>query len=262
MEEFHSHSYSFFGQNTGLLVNSSSKYHPYLFMRCIKKKPNMNWEKPSNGEGRMIKFSLEEIISILDVLNKQKMIWNAYHSFKEIETKISFSWEDENAETLWINIANYSKMLTHEQTVILKLLLNHILKEKIEFATMMNEEKGPIKAKEENNKAEIEDLEENSNNSAFKDVNKKNGYKKNTYNNNPCKKTSQSNPPPSSIKKITLVQGLIKSETNKAVLIDFDIDGREVWIPKSTIHSDFKSGNVVQEFLIDNWVLKRNQVIM
>ena len=62
------HSKSFFGQNTGLIVSSSSKTDPYFFIRCIKKKPGGSWEKPSSGEGKVVKCSLDEIVMILEVL--------------------------------------------------------------------------------------------------------------------------------------------------------------------------------------------------
>ena len=63
------HNHIFFGQNTGLIISSSSKFDPYLYFRCIKKKTDGKWEKPSLGEGKVIKFTLEELILILKVLN-------------------------------------------------------------------------------------------------------------------------------------------------------------------------------------------------
>ena len=49
-----SHKYSFFGQNTGLIFLSNSKYNPFIYIQCIKRKLGDNWEKPSNGEGKVI----------------------------------------------------------------------------------------------------------------------------------------------------------------------------------------------------------------
>ncbi|MFX0073503.1 MAG: hypothetical protein ACFFAO_20690, partial [Candidatus Hermodarchaeota archaeon] len=57
------------------------------------------------------------------------------------------------------------------------------------------------------------------------------------------------------------VKGIISKETHKALLIHFK-PGKEIWIPKSTIHSTFNSKKKLnQSFLIDNWILKRNKII-
>ncbi|MBY8981843.1 MAG: hypothetical protein KGD57_02780 [Candidatus Lokiarchaeota archaeon] len=130
-----SHKYSFFGQNIGLLISSSSKHNPFIYMQCIKRKSGGNWEKPSNGEGRVIKFSLEEIISILCVLNHKKEYWKSNHFYNDMETKIHINWEDKKYDKLWITVANYSKLLNYAQAEILKILLKHILEEKIQFST-------------------------------------------------------------------------------------------------------------------------------
>ena len=58
------HSQSFFGQSTGLTIQSISKEQPFIFFKCIKKKADKSWEKPSKGEGKVIKCNLEEIIMI------------------------------------------------------------------------------------------------------------------------------------------------------------------------------------------------------
>jgi len=100
-----SHNYSFFGQKTGLILQSSSKHDPYIFFRVIKKKDNETWEKFSSGEGKNVKFSLEEMILILQVLNKEVTMWSSYHMYRENNTKISFQWKkEEEKQPLWINI--------------------------------------------------------------------------------------------------------------------------------------------------------------
>ena len=125
------HSQSFFGQNTGLIINSPSKSDAFLFIRSIKRKSDGIWEKPSAGEGKVIKCSLEEIIMILNVLNRNVLNRQSFHTYKENKTSISFKWEDEKAQTLWINIDKYSKMINSAQAELLRLLLTHILDEKI-----------------------------------------------------------------------------------------------------------------------------------
>ena len=56
------------------------------------------------------------------------------------------------------------------------------------------------------------------------------------------------------------MQGTIISETKKALLIEFN-PGNEIWIPKSTIHSTYvQHKNLHQQFLIDTWILKKNEI--
>ncbi|MGQ4874733.1 MAG: hypothetical protein ACP6IY_11755 [Promethearchaeia archaeon] len=231
------HFQSFFGQNTGIIVMSPSKEEPFILIRFIKKKDINTWERPSAGEGKIIKISMEEIVMILEVLNKNLFNWTTYHSFKNNRTKISFSWENNGEERFWITIDNYSKMLTTPQAEILKMLLSHILKEKIKHATILRQKTdNQIK----NNKQFFKEFYDN-----YQNIKNDSIYKSNVEKS----------------KNIIRVEGLIKGETPKALLINFNSIG-EIWIPKSTIHSDYISGkNIVQEFLIDSWVLKKNKII-
>ncbi len=231
------HSQSFFGQNTGLIINSSSRVEPYIFLRCIKRKSDGIWEKPSSKEGKVIKCSLDELVMILQVLNRKTLNWQSFHSYKNNKTSISFGWEDEKAKTLWINIGNYSKMLSFAQSEILKLLILHILKEKIKYATSSKKENF------KKNFNQIHDLKE-YNNSLPQNNKKAPNFKSENVSN----------------RDISDVHGIIKSETEKALLIDFDT-GKEIWIPKSTIHRQYNSKkDLSQKFLIDNWVLNRNKI--
>ena len=50
------HSYSFFGQKVGLIIQSASKTEPFIFFRLIKSKNDGSWERPSSGEGNVIKL--------------------------------------------------------------------------------------------------------------------------------------------------------------------------------------------------------------
>jgi len=58
------HNQSFFGQKTGLLLNSADPSEPYIYLRFLKKKGDGTWEKPSNREGKNIKINLLEQIQI------------------------------------------------------------------------------------------------------------------------------------------------------------------------------------------------------
>jgi len=133
-----SHSKSFFGQNTGIIVKSTSKYDPFIYIQCIKRKPSGEWEKPTDKEGKIIKISLEEMVSIIQVLESQKKTWQCTHNYKDLTTSISFSWENDESDILWINIGDYSKMLNFAQIEVFRLLVSHLLNEKIVFSTEKN----------------------------------------------------------------------------------------------------------------------------
>ncbi len=233
------HSYSFFGQKVGLIIQSSSKNEPYIFFRLIKSKNNGTWEKPSSGEGKVIKFSLEEIVWIIHVLEKEVNSWSSYHTFKDKNTQISFKWENGDKNKLWIHIGKYSKVLEYAQFKMLEMLLKHILKEKIEFATTPS-------------------ISKKSNPELLSTTIVKEEVITNLEHINKSKNNPDNNGNPSKIKKIN---GSIKGETDKALLIQFD-NAIEVWIPKSTINSGFdNTKNVIQRFTIDSWILKKNNIL-
>ncbi|MFX1501324.1 MAG: hypothetical protein ACFFDH_10225 [Promethearchaeota archaeon] len=235
------HSYSFFGQKVGLIIQSAAKNDPFMFFRLIKSKNNGSWEKPSSGEGKIIKFSLEELVWIIRVLTKEVDSWSSYHTFKDTKTQISFKWENTEKTKLWIHIGSYSKVLEYSQFKILEMLLKHILKEKIEFATVLN-------ISNKNNVNKLNDI-------IVKEeiiVDTDNSGLINNYNkNNPDGKSSETRD----------VTGAIVGETDRALLIQFENEA-EVWIPKSTIHSGFDNvKNLVQKFSIDGWILKKNKIV-
>ena len=128
-----SHSYSIFGQSAGMLINSKADDLSW-FVRFIKKKPDGSWEKPSQGEGKVIKFSLDETVMILRVLNGLHDKWTTVHDFKSQKTQISFS-KDENG-VFWINAGDYAKTLNFAQVEVLRNLVIHFFHEKIECATV------------------------------------------------------------------------------------------------------------------------------
>ena len=230
------HSQSFFGQSTGLTLLSSSKSDSFIFFKCIKKKADGSWEKPSLGEGKTIKCNLDEIVMILDVLQRNCDSWSSYHNFKDVKTQISFKWEDGTKKKLLIYIGNYSKMLNFSQTEIFRLLLKHILEEKIEFATISKMPSGKAfvngpkisEQRSRNNDAPVLPIVKESIETSENDVSK--------------------------------INGVIEGETEKALLIQFNKD-KEIWIPKSVIRSNYDSSNdISQNFIIDNWILKKNNI--
>jgi len=225
-----SHSKGFFGQNIGLIIRSSSKSEPYIYIQCIKKKPNGIWEKLSSNEGKTIRCSLEEIAIILQVLNRRKFNWQGNHRYNATITKLSICWEDENAEVLWINIGDYSKMLNSGQIDILALLLTHLLNEKIIHATSYKPPQKPNAKKEEIEEEYVEELRNISQQGSLEE----------TISNS-----------------MTEINGKITGETNKAILLEIS-EGQKSWIPKSCIHSQYDpKPMLLQSFLVENWILKK-----
>lgn len=238
-----SHSKSFFGQNTGIIVSSFSCSDPFTFIHCFKRKSNGIWQKPSSKEGKSIKFSLEELVLILRVLNRQTLKWQSQHNYKDNTTAVSFNWEDEESNVLWINIGKYSKRLTLAQTEILRLLLSHFLQEKIIYSTYPKRKARNIKAKtaltneNEETKEICCDLDEDYEINLNKLLNR--GILE---------------------KGVSDIDGTIVGETDKAVLIKFD--KKEEWVPKSAIKNhSITQKNIPQLFKIDNWILKKLNLI-
>ena len=87
-----------------------------------------------------MKFNIEEIIQILGVLSGNATSWNVIHTYNDERTNISFKWEEQSIGFRF-EIGEYNKLLKFPQSEFMKLLLNHILKEKIEFATGGTEKK-------------------------------------------------------------------------------------------------------------------------
>lgn len=128
------HSQTFFGSKVGLIINSSGKEKPNIYVQCIRKKNDSQWEKPSQNEGKTIKLSIEEIIQILSVLSMNAPQWSTVHTFNGDTTKISVNWDEKN-DAFWMGVNDYRRMLRFPQSRFLEMLLDHILREKIEFAT-------------------------------------------------------------------------------------------------------------------------------
>jgi len=230
------HNKSFFGQSTGMFLQSSLKTDPFIFFRFIRKKESSTWEKPSLGEGKTIKCNLEEIVMILKVLKRNLKSWSTVHVFKEEKTSISVKWEGENK--IWLNVGEYPKMLKIDQIEILKLLMEHILAEKIEFATSSGKSnETPPKVNDvpvDSNKDIIEENVVDDNLEIVEEVNLGDKVKK--------------------------IEGVIKGETEKGLLLQMS-NNNEHWFPKSAIKSTYDSAKgSKQSFIIDSWILEKNKV--
>lgn len=216
------HNYSFFGQKFAIILQSSSKEQLAIFFQCIKKKADGTWEKPTLREGKKIKFSLEEIIMILEVLKEKRDTWSTFHTYKEEKTIIMFKWleekDKEGDKVLQIKIGNYVKRLIWGQIKILEKLLTHALDEKIIFATS-------------NSSTKPKDIEINKTSSINTELKEKKEYV--------------------SDDAVSKVTGRVKGETDKALLIEFG-SGVESWIPKSKIHSTKEIDKVMKTFEIED----------
>lgn len=241
------HNQSFFGQSSGMTLISSSKSDPFIFIKCIKKKNNGSWEKPSLGEGKTIKCNLDEIVMILEVLKGNREVWSSYHNFNNSKTSISFKWDEKSQDRIYINIASYSKMLSYSQIIILKMLLKHLLKEKIEYATVPDPKY----------RASIENGENVDTSVNQKTSRRDNNNSEEDNNNLPIVVEEKVDLEDD---KITQIYGTIKGESTKALLLDLT-DGHEFWFPKSVIRSNYSPEKEVhQSFLVDTWILKKNNI--
>jgi len=146
------HKKSFWGNNTAIILESPGKNIPYIFLTCIKKKENGDWEKFSKKEGKTIKINITEIICILEVLEQRIDNWRGYHIFNQESTEIFVYWKDPSKSISTFEIGSYNIDLKFPDNKLLTLLLNHILSEKIEFATNELINDRDFKRKKKNNK--------------------------------------------------------------------------------------------------------------
>ncbi len=228
------HNYSFFGQKVGLIVQNSLKSDPFIFFRLLRAKDNGTWEKPSNGEGKVIKFSIEEMIWIIRVLKKDVKSWSSFHSYKDTKTPIAFKWKEGENEKLWINIGGYSKKLDYSQFTVLKMLMEHILEEKIKYATAGNMKTKTVK--NESSKSQIP----SDNLSVVEE----------RINLDPTTRESNNI-------KTTKIKGGIIEERELALHIKLET-GVDIWFPKSTIAEIDESKTT---FTVVDWVLRKNKII-
>lgn len=244
------HTQNFFGQKTAIIVDSNRKDEPCIFIRCLKKKKDGEWQNFS--ESKVTKFSLLEIIAINDVLSGKRKTWNTFHVFNEVKTPISFAWDEHDFDLLWINIDEYSRPLNYPETELFRRLMEHLVEEKVANATI----KGEIPEKSEPEVVEkIKPVE----------------AKPKVISDNLKPKTGESKTP---VKEITRTDaknantngnasetrsmvGKIKINREKAILVQME-NNEEIWLPKSTILSsiDEKSEDM-QNFTVKAFVFNK-----
>ena len=126
------HRYSFFGQKTGILFDSAQDSQPFVYFRFLKILPNGNWEKPSLGEGKNIKFNLLELLELLSVLQQPDRKWSTVHKFQNDVTSITI--ESKNGTTQFI-VSSYSKQIKYPERKLMFDLLKHVYEEELINAT-------------------------------------------------------------------------------------------------------------------------------
>ncbi|MFW9988763.1 MAG: hypothetical protein ACFFC3_08925 [Candidatus Odinarchaeota archaeon] len=240
MADFHIK--TFYGQKKSLRVTSPSKQVPYIFLSCIKRKNDGFWEKLSEGEGKTVRLSIEEIICILEVLYRRNANWRGYHVFQDRKTEIYVGWEDESRQVLRVKIGEYIKKLRFPNLNMMALLLDHILNEKIEFATSGTFETKTIQKGEIDEEAEFGLFAEH--------ITARDGLH--------IVETTEY----SASRNTVEIKAKIKVESPKALLITLQT-GEEFWIPKSTIHSEYEVNqkNKLQKFIVDKWIIERHKIL-
>ena len=240
MADFHTK--TFYGQKTSLTISSPSRVVPYIFLSCINKKEDGVWENISEGEGKTVRMSIEEIICILEVLNRKSVSWRGYHVFKAHKTEIYASWEDPSRQVLQIKIGSNTKKLRFPNLNFITLMLDHILNEKIENATS-----GTYDVKD---KDKSKGDEENEYILFSEHITASDGL--------PIIETTEYGVPVDIIE----IKAKIKVESPKALLIKLE-SGEEFFIPKNTVHSEYNINEkgIYQKFLIDKWIIEKNQIL-
>ena len=239
MADFHTK--TFYGQNSSIRIDSPTKMVPYVFLSCINRKEDGRWEESTKGEGKTVKISIEEMICILEVLNRKSANWRGYHIFKDRKTEIYVGWDDKSRQVLQIKIGDYKKKLRFPSINLMTLLLDHILTEKIEFATS-----GAFETKAK----EIVADEESEYSLFTEQITARDGLQ--------VVETTEFGVLVDTVK----VKAKIKVESPKALLITLDT-GEEFWTPKSTIHSDYDVNNKTdfQKFVVDKWIIEKNKIL-
>lgn len=115
-----------------MILRSRKKNEPFIFLTCVRKKRDGNWEKTSQGEGKTIRLSLEEMVSIKEVFKKCPSSWKSVHKYKDEMTGIEFVSRENPSLPYLLKIGSYPKPLTFAQGEIFRMLLEHLITEKIE----------------------------------------------------------------------------------------------------------------------------------
>ena len=234
------HTKTFYGQKSSITLTSPSKSVSHIFLSIINRKGDGTWERTSKGEGKTVKITIEEIICILEVLHRKSANWRGFHVFKERKTEIYVGWEKEARQVIQIKIGDYIKKLRFPNLNFLTLMLEHILGEKIEFATSGTTEK---------NVKEGDVSKEDEYGVFSEQILARDGLQ--------VVETTEFG-----VSKETIeIKANIKVESPKALLITLE-SNEEFWIPKSTIHSkyDVENKKKLQTLIVDKWIIEKQRI--
>jgi len=235
------HTKTFYGQKSSITLTSPSKSVPYVFLSCINRKDDGTWERTSEGEGKTVKISTEEIICILEVLLRKSANWRGFLVRSLPTTEIFVGWEDESRQVIKIQIGSYIKKLQFPNLNFFTLMLEHILSEKIEFATSGTSKK----------KSKDGDANEEGEYGIFSEqIIARDGLQ--------VVETTEFEVSEETIE----IKAKIKVESPKALLIMIDLD-TEFWIPKSTIHNNYDVKNKIklQTLIVDKWIIEKQRIL-
>lgn len=248
------HRLSFFGKRVGMLFDSSKWDLAQIFIRFIKKKENGVWEKPSAQEGKVIKFNLLEIISIIEVLDHPGTKWSTLHRFQNESTPITFKHKGKN---LQIQLPGYQKYLNLNEVTLFLDLLKHVYQEKVIYSTngKQNLYNNKFNSKQNEIKKETCISEERSTQDIKPDLSIseiENDQSELTNGNDEFEKkwleTLQTD------EEYYLLPGQIEARSQKAVA--FQVQNKNsTWIPlsciKEAVHSDYIQGIWVKKWFVE-----------
>ena len=264
------HNYSFFGQKTGMLLDSAEINQPCLYLRFLKKKQDGSWEKPSQGEGKNIKLNLLEIIAILRIFRTQNTKWSTVHKFGEETTSITV--ENKN-NVISFMISGYVKQLKFPETELFTNLLDHIYQEKIINATSNNQNSKSnrkngsnttksVQNNSGNRDSKIQDLSDAPIPEYPKELDEKTAEKEENKENQEKKENKIEIDPEqwyNSLKTnedFKLIPGAVNEEREKA--INFHItDLINIWVPNSCIDSSSISKEGIW---VKDWFIRKKMV--
>ncbi len=89
-------------------------------------------------------MNLGELIMIQKVITGKTQKWSTVHKFGEITTSITIN-KNPDTKDIWFTITGYSKNIRSPETEIFALILNHIIKEKIDHATAFTPKSSEVK---------------------------------------------------------------------------------------------------------------------
>jgi hypothetical protein len=148
----------FFGQKTGIILDSAESSNPCIYLRFLKKKENGTWEKSSAKEGKNLKFNLLELFSIRDIFYSPNSKWTTVHKYSNEATPITVENQEGNVVII---TSGYNKQFKYPETILIQKLLDHIIEEKITNATGVVDGKNLRNSMEtEKNLSEVECLPE------------------------------------------------------------------------------------------------------